>query len=98
MGNSYDWIIDELVRRELEYREEAKKRGLGNPKFKRGDIVKFTINDEGVVGRIFVVDAYGTFGNPNEIQYDIMCEENNTLYKHICERGVTLVEEAENEN
>ena len=67
----------------------AKK--LNNPKFSYGDIVSFTINHNGEdikkVGKIYIVDKYGTFEQHEEPSYDIMVEDNteHCLYKHIRE-------------
>lgn len=56
---------------------------LGYPKYKIKDKVKFKINNEIKVGNVYIVDAYGTFGQKEEPSYDIIVEEENTLYKHI---------------
>ncbi len=62
---------------------------IGNSKYCKGQTVRFLFNgtDE-VVGEIYIVDAYGTFGQSEEVSYDIKCEENNTLYKHVRESDV----------
>lgn len=68
----------------------------GKPKYKIGDNVSFTFNDEKLSGTVFIVDAYGTFEDPTDVSYDIMVEDDNTdnaynkcLYKHINEKSVT---------
>lgn len=60
----------------------------GKPKYKVGTTVKFIVGDELKTGDIFVVDAYGTFDNPDDVSYDIMVESENCLYKHIQEKYV----------
>ena len=61
---------------------------LGKPKFKLNDKVSFTLQEEIIEGVIYIVDAYGTFDNPNEVSYDVLSEAENILYKHIPERLV----------
>lgn len=65
----------------------------GKPKYKIGDNVLFTFNDEKLSGTVFIVDAYGTFEDPTDVSYDIMVEDDNAhnkcLYKHINEKSVT---------
>lgn len=72
---------------------------LGNPKYDYDDIVKFKITDEklGEVeceGNIYIIDAYGTFEQNEEVSYDIMVEHSPhfgnkpCLYKHIRESKV----------
>lgn len=58
---------------------------LGRPLFKHKEIVSFMIKDEIKTGYVFVVDSYGTFEQNVEPSYDILVEEENTLYKHIPE-------------
>ena len=70
---------------------------VGYPKFEYGDVVKFDFRwnkDEElqkVTGYVFIVDAYGTFGQPDEPSYDIYSPEQNMLFKHIRESGVSFV-------
>lgn len=66
---------------------------LGNPKFKRGDKVKFYINNQLVIGQVYIVDAYGTFEQDREVSYDIMVlasalNNTPTLFKHIIETAL----------
>jgi hypothetical protein len=61
---------------------------IGKPKYKYQDKVSFKINDKTVEGSIYIIDAYGTFENPNEVSYDILSESENTLYKHIPESEI----------
>lgn len=56
----------------------------GEPKYKRGDRVRFEFNGELVEGTIWVVDAYGTWEDPSEPSYDVMSDQD-CLYKHIRE-------------
>ena len=60
----------------------------GNPKFKVGDNVSFTINNETRNGIVLIVDAYGAFCL-DDVSYDILVETENCLYKHVEERMVT---------
>ena len=70
---------------------------IGKPKFQRGDKVKFTWTRDGQeiskTGSIYIVDAYGTFEQNNEVSYDIFVEEENCLYKHFVESMVEGIEE-----
>ncbi|MGN0282869.1 MAG: hypothetical protein ACI4B3_11335 [Prevotella sp.] len=59
----------------------------GYPKYKVGDNVSFTINNETRNGFIYIVDAYGAFGF-DDVSYDILVETENCLYKHIEETKV----------
>lgn len=34
-------------------------------------------------GSVYIVDRYGTFEHPREVSYDVMCNDENTLYKHL---------------
>lgn len=60
----------------------------GKPKFKVGDEVCFEFQGKTKVGVVFVVDAYGTLYDDSDVSYDIMVEEENTLYKHFTEKLV----------
>lgn len=72
---------------------------LGRPKYKIGDTVSFNINFQGkelnLTGTIEIVDAYGTFGYPDDVSYDIMVEDfpgmGRTLCKHNPESTVELL-------
>jgi len=72
---------------------------LGKPKYKYDDIVEFQIldkNDKKITlkGTIYIIDAYGTFWQNEEVSYDIMvpAEESHIgtdcLYKHIRESQI----------
>ena len=63
----------------------------GKPKFKYGDRVAFPLGDTIKEGIVYIIDKYGTFDNPNDVSYDIMVENENTLYKHITESKVSKV-------
>ena len=67
---------------------------LGNPKYKRGERVKFKCNGDWLVGVVDIIDAYGTFEQNEEVSYDILSVRNGSdcLYKHIRESGVFPVE------
>ena len=58
---------------------------LGHPKYTYKQRVKFKCNNNELVGRIEIVDSYGTWEQNEEPSYDIYVEANNTLYKHIRE-------------
>lgn len=58
------------------------------PKFKKGDTVKFNWKDGTKIGKVYIVDRYGTFGQDKEISYDIMVEEDDCLYKHVPESEI----------
>lgn len=76
------------------------QKRIGNPKYKKGDVVVFhaakVVNWNGemvheekdVEGVIEIVDAYGTFEQNEQPSYDIYVKEINTLYKHITEDAV----------
>lgn len=68
---------------------------LGQPKYKKGDIVKirFEKPDRVIerVGYVYIVDAYGTFGQSEEPSYDVMVDMDKCLYKHIPESNVSPV-------
>lgn len=71
---------------------------IGKPKFKRDDKVKFNISykDKNYIlfGTIYIIDAYGTFEQNEEVSYDIMVEEGDfptefpCLFKHVRESKV----------
>ena len=65
----------------------------GKPKYKLGDIVKFSVNNIVKTGVVYIVDAYGTFEDPSDASYDVLVEndEERCLYKHISERYVLEV-------
>ena len=70
---------------------------LGRPKFKYEDEVRFTFNGSQFIGKVYVVDAYGTFEQNKEVSYDIMVEHFPTpdgepcLIKHIVETDLEPV-------
>lgn len=73
---------------------------LGYPKYKKGDIVRFnTMSYDDVhherepqpvksIGEIYIVDAYGTFEQNDEVSYDIMIP-GVVLVKHCVESTIT---------
>lgn len=67
---------------------------LGHPEYKYGEEVMFDCNGQSLKGRIYIIDAYGTFFDNSDVSYDIMVENspryNNAkcLYKHINEKYV----------
>ena len=48
-----------------------------------GDEVSFQCEDTIKKGVVFIVDENGTFERPNILSYDIMVDNENTLYKHV---------------
>ena len=58
---------------------------LGRPKYKRDEIVQFYIDQECKIGRVYIIDKFGTFEQQEEVSYDIMVETENCLYKHVRE-------------
>ena len=69
---------------------------LGNPKFSIYDLVRFKL-DDGIErqGLVYVVDAYGTFEQNEDVSYDIMVTSENCLYKHVKEKFVEAKEQIE---
>lgn len=62
----------------------------GHPKYKVGDNVSFTINNETRNGFIYIVDTYGAFAL-DDVSYDILVETEDCLYKHVEEKYVEKV-------
>ena len=67
----------------------------GKPKFKIGDKVQFTLDNETFYGEVYIVDAYGTWDDPNDVSYDILVnnwgpKKEECLFKHITEKLVSL--------
>lgn len=66
------------------------------PKYKKGDLVRFPVQDEILVGSVSIIDAYGTFEQSEEPSYDIFVKGTpGTLYKHIRESRVLGLAEEE---
>jgi predicted HicB family RNase H-like nuclease len=66
---------------------------IGKPMYHLGNYVTFSVTTEEKVGKIDIVDAYGTFEQAEEPSYDIFVEEENCLYKHIPESAVIGIKE-----
>ena len=73
---------------------------LGKPKYTYGDKVKFKIKRDNkeyeLIGKVEIIDKYGTFGDNSDVSYDIMvdkCPWNNEpcLFKHFREDLVEKV-------
>lgn len=64
---------------------------IGHPKYERGDIVRFRIDNTELTGTICIIDAYGTFFHDDDVYYDIMVERTpvNMFYKHIPECAIS---------
>ncbi len=60
----------------------------GRPRYHREDVVRIKWDDTEKIGKVCTVDAFGTFEQSEEPSYDILVEEDNCLYKHICESDV----------
>lgn len=60
----------------------------GCPRYHCEDIVRIKWDETEKIGKVCIVDAFGTFGQSEEPSYDIFVEEDNCLYKHICESDV----------
>lgn len=58
---------------------------VGKPKYKIGDNVSFTLENEIKQGEIYIVDKYGTFEDNSDVSYDIFVKSDNVLYKHVKE-------------
>ena len=58
---------------------------VGKPKYKRGQFVRFEFDGEIMEGTIEIIDTYGTWADPSDVSYDILCMNENMLYKHIRE-------------
>lgn len=68
---------------------------LGKPRYNYMDEVVFELeNDHGVKvakrGKVYIIDAYGTFENNTEPSYDVLVEDENVLYKHIGESCIVM--------
>ena len=61
---------------------------VGKPKYKCGDIVQFKFYDGIKEGTVAIVDKYGTFEDNSDVSYDILVENENTLYKHFTEKSI----------
>ena len=70
---------------------------IGKPKYKRMDMVEFEARGEMKRGRVYIVDAYGTFEQSEEPSYDIRVEEENCIYKHMRESWLTESQKTESE-
>lgn len=86
--DDYEWVWDRAFARAREYSKKGNGPRLGFPKYKIGDMVTFRINRETKVGKVSIVDAYGTFGQNEEPSYDIYVKEEGCLYKHFRESQV----------
>jgi len=76
----------------------------GKPKFNYGDNVKFKLQNKEYVGKVYIIDEYGTWDNPSDVSYDILVKDafkegdehyhpngnNDCLFKHITESLVSL--------
>ena len=68
---------------------------LGKPKYKIDDVISFKLKNEDkeytLIGKVYIVDKYGTFFDNSDVSYDIMVESGDypidypCLFKHIRE-------------
>lgn len=64
---------------------------LGKPKYHYGQDVTFEFNGTTLTGKIYIIDAYGTFFDDSDVSYDVMVDNSplfngqQALYKHIKE-------------
>lgn len=79
----------------------------GHPKYRKGDLVSFYVDQDvkdrdgnvivkagRITGRIEIVDAYGAIGC-DDVSYDIFEEKRNMLWKHVEEKNVRKEEKRE---
>ena len=79
--NKYlEGIIEDMYKYYLERAKTMKK-----PDYNVDDLVTFDAAGDKKTGKVYIVDAYGTFEQNEEPSYDVMVEEENCLYKHIRE-------------
>jgi hypothetical protein len=64
---------------------------LGHPKFGEGEVVTFIAGAKVKTGEILIVDSWGSFYDDTDVNYDIMVEKDNMLYKHINEKSIISV-------
>lgn len=67
---------------------------IGKPKFKYNDIVQFTIQGKQYTGKVYIIDAYGTFEDESDVSYDVLIDkcdefEDGCLFKHLREDLLT---------
>lgn len=77
-----------IIKTEQKEPDVSKVSYVGQPKYKWRDCVRFEIGDKRLEGVIEIVDAWGTFEQNEEPSYDILCKEENCLYKHILESEI----------
>lgn len=65
------------------------------PKYRYGDSVIFQYGEEVLVGKVYIVDAFGTIEQNDEPSYDIFVRENGILHKHIRESSIKGINEVE---
>lgn len=71
---------------------------IGKPKYNINDEVEFDIQIEDknyvLIGKIFIIDKYGTFEQNDDVSYDIMVDHlplhdnEPCLFKHIIESDI----------
>ena len=60
----------------------------GRPRYHREDILRIKWDNTIKIGKICIVDAFGTFEQSEEPSYDVLVVEDNCLYKHVCESDI----------
>lgn len=64
---------------------------LGKPKYKHNELVKFQFGDEELIGKIYIIDSFGTIDDKSDVSYDILVDDypgGPCLVKHIQEKYV----------
>lgn len=70
---------------------------LGKPKYSIGEEVVFHLEnrrgvDTSFIGKIYIIDAYGTFEDNTDVSYDILAKDaddgKDILFKHVSEKSV----------
>ena len=90
-GEDYETLVENFLRN-LNEEYEKRSKWVKEPEYSLGDIVTFKFDGNSKTGYVYVVDAYGTFEQDEEPSYDIMVENENCLYKHIRESGISKKE------
>ena len=72
------------------------KHIIGKPLYERYDTVSFDLEGKTYTGTVYVVDAYGTFGQNEEPSYDVMVENfrdsgSPCLVKHTRESALRKI-------
>lgn len=88
VDEKHSLLYQSIISLEAESTDLAKIPVAGRARYRLGDMVRINWNAVEKIGKICVVDAHGTFVQNEEPSYDILVEEDNCIYKHICESDV----------